>query len=124
MKRDQRDLPPRVIGRPDPTQWQPDEFMTLGEAAALFWPGGPIREASLRTARRDGQLAVARVAGKLLTTRAAIEEMTRTALLSDNDASRRKAVKRIPSVQSEKRAALRSKIRALVDPSSDGRSRA
>src|SRR5689334_8351375 len=72
-------LPPRVAERPDPAQWSADEFLTLGEAAALFWPRGPIREASLRTARRDGQLAVARIAGKLLTTRRAVEDMTREA---------------------------------------------
>jgi hypothetical protein len=40
----------RVTTRPDPSQWQDDELMTLGEAAALFCPDGPFSERTLRTA--------------------------------------------------------------------------
>jgi len=47
-------VPPRVAKRPSPAEWSGNELMTLREAAALFWPHGPIREASLRTACRDG----------------------------------------------------------------------
>jgi hypothetical protein len=51
--------------------------MTLSEAAALFWPAGPLSTASLRTAHRNGQLAVAVIARKFLTTKAAVEAMAR-----------------------------------------------
>ena len=66
----------RVVARPDPESWSLDELMTLTEAAALFWPNGPLTVPSLRTAVRDGQLAVAKVAGKFLTTRRQIAEMS------------------------------------------------
>jgi hypothetical protein len=69
--------PARVETRPDPSQWRDDELMTLGEAAALFWPAGPLSMASLRTAHRNGQLAVAVIARKFLTTKAAVEAMAR-----------------------------------------------
>jgi hypothetical protein len=109
------DLPPRVAARPNPAQWRADEFLTLAEAAILFWPDGPIRTASLRTAQRDGQLAVARVAGKVLTTRGAVEDMIRGALLLAPRAPRRKvepggAPTRNPDAE------LRAKIEALVSP--------
>jgi hypothetical protein len=32
----------RVKARPDPAQWEKDETMTLIEAAALFFPHGPL----------------------------------------------------------------------------------
>ena len=67
----------RVTTRPDPSQWRDDELMTLTEAAALFWPAGPLSTASLRTAHRNGQLAVAVIARKFLTTKAAVEAMAR-----------------------------------------------
>lgn len=109
-------LPARVAERPEPAQWNPEEFLTLGEAAALFWPRGPIREASLRTARRDGQLAVARIAGKLLTTRSAVEEMTRQAMrASAENRMLRRRPKRLAAVEApDPRSALRAKIEALV----------
>jgi hypothetical protein len=66
-----------VEERPDPQQWRADEFLTLDEAAALFWPRGPLRTASLRHAWKKGQLAVAVIARKHLTTRSAIEAMAR-----------------------------------------------
>lgn len=109
------ELPPRVAARPDPTQWRLDEFLTLPEAAVLFWPDGPIKTASLRTAQRDGQLAVARVAGKVLTTRGAVEDMVRGALLASPQAPRRKAERRAPPSKHPD-AELRAKIEAMVSP--------
>lgn len=70
------DMPLRVAKRPDPAQWSDAELMSLYEAAALFWPDGPLTVTSLRTAVRDGKLGVAEIAGKLLTTKAAIAEMS------------------------------------------------
>jgi hypothetical protein len=70
------DIPFRVLQRPDPVQWTDDELMNLPEAAALFWPDGPLTVASLRTAIRDEQLAVAVIAGKFLTTKAAVTAMS------------------------------------------------
>jgi hypothetical protein len=69
-------LPPRVAKRPDPCQWSEDELMSLAEAAALFWPDGPLSVASLRTAIAGGQLHVAVVARKFLTTKASITRMS------------------------------------------------
>lgn len=63
--------------RPHRDQWDLDEPMTLAEAAAVFFPDGPLTLSSLRTAVRDGDLAIARVAGKILTTPRAIREMTK-----------------------------------------------
>jgi hypothetical protein len=67
--------PPRIERRPLPEDWRDDELLTLAEAAALFWPDGPLTTTSLRTAVRDGQLEVAEIAGKLLTTKVAIARM-------------------------------------------------
>ncbi|MDX3965516.1 MAG: hypothetical protein QHD01_02815 [Bradyrhizobium sp.] len=71
-----KEAPPRVAERPDPAQWDPRELMTLEEAAALFWPTGPLTTTSLRTAVRDRMLDVAEIAGKLLTNKEAIERMS------------------------------------------------
>jgi hypothetical protein len=68
--------PPRIEARPSPEDWKAEELLTLAEAAALFWPDGPLTVTSLRTAVRDGQLEVAEIAGKLLTTKAAIARMS------------------------------------------------
>ncbi len=114
------DLPPRVAARPDPAQWRLDEFLTLFEAATLFWPDGPIKTASLRTAQRDGQLAVARVAGKVLTTRGAVEEMIRAALLTAPRAPRPKAERRAPAAKHPDEK-LRAEIEALVSPARTNR---
>jgi hypothetical protein len=65
----------RIADRPDPSQWAPDELLTLREAALLFWPSGPITESTLRTAVRDGQLGVATIAGKLFTSPAQIGKL-------------------------------------------------
>lgn len=73
-------MPPRVAARPAPEQWSEDELLSLPEAAALLWPAGPLSTKSLRTAERDGQLAVVVIAGKMLTTRRALAEMGRCRL--------------------------------------------
>ena len=72
-----RTPPPRIEARPHPTAWGRDELLTLEEAALLYWPSGPITARTLRTAVRDGDLAVARIAGKLFTSREALETMTK-----------------------------------------------
>ncbi|WP_298885635.1 hypothetical protein [uncultured Bradyrhizobium sp.] len=78
MTQRSKDSPPaRVCARPDPAQWSDDELLTLSEAAALFWPMGPLTCTSLRTAVRDGKLEVAEIAGKLLTSKTSIAKMSR-----------------------------------------------
>jgi hypothetical protein len=49
--------------------------MTLPEAAALFWPDGPVTVPTLRTLIRKGQLRIAVVGRRHMTSRRAIEEM-------------------------------------------------
>jgi hypothetical protein len=73
--RDFRRLPQRVADRPRVEEWTDDELLTLPEAAALFWPDGPITTNTLRTAGRDGTLAITKVAGKFFTTPMAIRRM-------------------------------------------------
>lgn len=68
-------IPPRIADRPGPEDWNEDELLTLPEAAALFWPAGPITTNTLRTAGRDGTLAITKVAGKFFTTPMAIRRM-------------------------------------------------
>lgn len=67
--------PQRVADRPRSEEWNDDELLTLPEAAALFWPNGPITTNTLRTAGRDGTLAITKVAGKFFTTPMAIRRM-------------------------------------------------
>lgn len=67
--------PGRALVRPEAADWGHDELMTLAEAAAVFWPKGPLTTTSLRTAVRDGQLATAVIAGKVFTCPRAIREM-------------------------------------------------
>lgn len=74
------EIPLRVLRRPDPRQWIDEELMSLREAAALFWPDGPLRVSSLRSAHRNGQLAAAEIAGKILTTKSSIADMVRNGL--------------------------------------------
>jgi len=71
--------PPRIVERPDPSQWGMDELLTLPEAARLFWPSGPLTVNSLRRAVDSNQLAHVRIARKLLTTRASILQMAQCA---------------------------------------------
>ncbi|EKS34516.1 hypothetical protein [Afipia broomeae] len=68
--------PDRVRTRPDPAQWHEDELLTLGEAAALYWPDGPLTETTLRTAARDGRLPISQIAGKFFVTKAALRCLT------------------------------------------------
>lgn len=68
-------MPPRIVARPRPEEWTDDELLTLPEAAALFWPGGPLTTNSLRTAGHQGTLAITKVAGKFFTTPSAIRRM-------------------------------------------------
>ena len=70
------DLPPRVAMRPDPALWSGVELMMLEEAAALFWPCGPLTTTSLRTAVRDGKLEIVEIAGKILTNKDSIAKMS------------------------------------------------
>jgi hypothetical protein len=70
-------LPGRLGTRPDREDWGLDDLLTLPEAAALYWPDGPVTVSTLRTAIRRGQLPVARLGRRFLTSRRAIEEMTR-----------------------------------------------
>src|SRR4051794_17097337 len=67
----------RVADRPAPDQWGEDELLTLPEAAALFWPRGPITTSTLRNAVRNRKLRVVEIAGKFFTSRTAVEEMCR-----------------------------------------------
>lgn len=67
----------RIEKRPDPASWDPDELMSLAEAVALFFKDGPLKLSGLRTAARDGDLAVRRIAGKMLTTKASVMAMGR-----------------------------------------------
>lgn len=84
--------PPRVVDRPRPEQWGLDELMTLSEAAALFWPQGPLSVSSLRNAIRQGRLPVVVVARKHLLTRRAVamlsEPQRRTGADGGEDRSR------------------------------------
>lgn len=66
----------RVADRPDPRSWGDDELMTLSEAARLHWPHGPITEHTLRTAVRDGRLAISQVAGKFFVTKRALADLS------------------------------------------------
>lgn len=66
----------RVRARPDPALWAEDELLTLGEAAALYWPDGPLTETSLRTAVRDGRLPISQIAGKFFVTKTALRNLT------------------------------------------------
>lgn len=72
-------LPKRVVERPQPSQWADDELLTLQEATLIFWPDGPLRATSLRTAYRAGQLEVVMIARKMLVTPKALRAMTAAA---------------------------------------------
>jgi hypothetical protein len=69
-------LLPRVAQRPDPAAWSDQELMSLTEAAALFWPDGPLRLSSLRIAAKAKQLDVVVIARKMLTCKAAVARMS------------------------------------------------
>ena len=65
----------RLLERPNKEDWPIDELMTLPEAAALYWPQGPVTTATLRTLIRKGQLRVAVLGRRHLTSRKALEDM-------------------------------------------------
>ena len=67
----------RAKARPDPAQWSKDEAMTLVEAAAVFFPHGPLTLSSLRRSAAAGTLEIAKVAGKDLTTPRAIRKLVK-----------------------------------------------
>ena len=58
----------RLTDRPDVADWQDDELVTLAEAAALFFPRGPMTANALRIAFHRGELAGAVVCGRIFTT--------------------------------------------------------
>jgi hypothetical protein len=102
-------VPPRVADRPDPLQWDESELMTLQEAAALFWPSGPLTTTSLRAAVRDGKLEVAEIAGKLLTNKLEIAKMTRCAVRASQQGAWHHAAtvtERLPQTVAELRRLL------------------
>jgi hypothetical protein len=72
----------RVAARPDPDAWGDDELMTLAEAAALFWPQGPISERTLRCAIRDSRLPISKVARRFFVTKIALRELSKCELVA------------------------------------------
>ncbi len=70
-----RDPLARVRIRSRPEEWGDEDLMTLVEAAAVFWPDGPLTVRSLRTEIAAGSLTAERIAGKDLVTPAALREM-------------------------------------------------
>ncbi|MEH3061519.1 MAG: hypothetical protein PGN33_01655 [Methylobacterium radiotolerans] len=70
-----RRVPPRIEKRPKPGDWDDDALLSLIEAAALFWPDGPITVNTLRTAARDRSLEITKIAGKFFTTPSALRRM-------------------------------------------------
>ncbi|MFK4536383.1 hypothetical protein ABIA00_004566 [Bradyrhizobium ottawaense] len=80
--------PDRVAQRPDPGAWGEDELMTLGEAARLHWPDGPITERTLRTAVRDGRLPISRFARKIFVTKRALKALSHCAAISPSSPRR------------------------------------
>ncbi len=88
-RRDPRRGRRRAELRRDPTNLGDTELISFREAVEIFWPNGPLSVSSLRTAERDGLLAVAFIAGRLYTTKAALREMTRCDLTSRRPEKRR-----------------------------------
>lgn len=70
-------IPARIVAKNDPAAWSDDALLTIPEAAALFWPAGPLTELSLRTAIRQRRLAVSVIAGKHFVTPAALRQMAK-----------------------------------------------
>jgi hypothetical protein len=73
----------RLRTRPRADAWGDDELVSLAEAAALFFPFGPLTASSLRAARRRGELACVEVCGRAFTTPRAIRDMRTPSLASD-----------------------------------------
>jgi hypothetical protein len=92
-----KSVPPRIVARPDPRDWDPDDLLTLPEAAALFWPSGPLTVSSLRTAIRDARLEVAVIARKHFVTPSAVRAMGRRRdTPTSGDASTNKKADHVP----------------------------
>src|SRR5258706_101537 len=60
MRKRNTDKLARAKARPDPAQWGEDEVMTLVEAAAVFFPEGPLTLSSLRGAAAAGTLEISK----------------------------------------------------------------
>jgi hypothetical protein len=58
----------RLKLKPAPGDWGDDELVSLAEAAALYFPYGPMTANALRIAFRRGELAATEMCGKLYTT--------------------------------------------------------
>lgn len=73
----------RVEARPDRRSWDMDELMSLQEAVDLHWPGpeGLLSVSTLRTAIRDGRLAVCEIAGKYFLTRRILLDLSKGRIL-------------------------------------------
>ena len=79
--------PARIRARPEPRLWSDLDILNVEEAAALWWPDGPLSAKSLRNAIRAGRLGCVRIAGKLFVTPAAIREMCRCRCETPPDAA-------------------------------------
>ncbi len=66
----------RLDRRPAPGDWGLDELVSLSEAAALFFPSGPMTANALRIAFRRGELAAVEICGKLFTTPREVASMS------------------------------------------------
>jgi hypothetical protein len=58
----------RIAQQPDASLWDQDALLSLGEAARLHWPNGPITEKTLRWCVKNGRLPISKVAGKFFVT--------------------------------------------------------
>jgi hypothetical protein len=74
----------RVEARPDPRSWDMDELMSLQEAVDLHWPGpeGLLSVSTLRTAIRQGRIAVCEIAGKHFLTRRILLDLSKGRILA------------------------------------------
>lgn len=99
----------RVEQRADPASWDPHELMTLREAVQLFFPDGPLTLSGLRTAARDGDLAVRRIAGKMLTTKESVLAMGKCAREAPSDADV------LPTSAMPSKPLSRTEARALLE---------
>jgi hypothetical protein len=66
----------RIALQPDASLWDPDSLLSLGEAARLHWPNGPITEKTLRWCVKNGRLPISEVAGKYFVTGRALATLS------------------------------------------------
>jgi hypothetical protein len=92
---------PRVRERPDPQTWEMDELLTVAEAVELHWPNGPITVPTLRTAIRQGQLAVCRIAGKFYLTRRCLLALSAGTIIGEKPRPPEREVRRPSGGMSE-----------------------